>query len=114
MSDLILPDSYTKIISPSDARKLITLAFFCCNYARMVHLGMKGKMGEVLTAKEERDIKRLMNWYVNLGADLKDKIDRWVEIYSDECKDVTGSSGRKVDDANKRAMKKITKWESNQ
>jgi hypothetical protein len=112
-SGLFLPDSYTQILSPDDMRKLITLTIFSCSYARMVDLGTQGKF-RTLEPDEERDLTRLMQWYKNLGQDSKDKMDDWIYAYSRDTEDVSDKSGRTVDDANKRAMKQIKKWNANQ
>lgn len=108
-----LPTETREILSPDDMRKLITLTVFSCSYARMVDLGAQGKF-RTLEPDEDRDLTRLIQWYNNLGQDSKDKMDDWILAYSRDTEDVTSKSGRSIEDANKRAMKQIKKWESNQ
>lgn len=94
--------------------KLTVIAISTASYARMYQLWFKVKEGVKWGPGEEADFKRLMKWYKNLGEDRKDKLDKWILDMSRDTEDVTGKSGRVVDDANKRAMEKVTEWESNQ
>src|ERR1700723_784268 len=94
--------------------KLTVIAISTSAYARMFQLWFKVKDGQKFAPGEEQDFKRLMKWYKNLGEERKDKLDKWIFDLSRDVEDVTGKSGRIVDDANKRAMKEVTDWESNQ
>ena|ERR1700722_10500316 len=99
----------------AERMKLTVIAISTASYARMFQLMFKSKDDpNGLTPEEETDFKRLMQWFNNLGTDRKDKLDQWIYDLSRDTEDVSGSSGRKIDDANKRAMKEVTKWESNQ
>ena len=112
MSDLILPRRASSMDN-SERMKLTVIAISTASYARMFQLMFEAQKGD-LEPDQERDLKRLMAWYTNLGAERKDKLDSWIYDLSRNTEDVTEHSGRKVDNANQQAMKKITKWESNQ
>lgn len=94
--------------------KLTVIAISTSAYARMFQLWFKVKEGSKWARGEEADFKRLMKWYKNLGEDRKNKLDKWIYDLSRDVEDVTGKSGRMIDDANKRAMKEVTEWESSQ
>jgi hypothetical protein len=98
----------------AERMKLTVIAISTASYARMFQLQFMLVENQTLNAEDERDFKRLMHWYQNLGSERKEKLDTWIYDLSRDTEDVTEHSGRKVDDANKKAMKKITKWESNQ
>jgi len=97
----------------AERMKLTVIAISTASYARMFQLQFIAQGGD-LQPDDERDLKRLMNWYNNLGEDRKNKLDQWILDMSRNTEDVTSGSGRKIDDANKKAMKAVTKWESNQ
>jgi hypothetical protein len=79
----------------------------------MLWLGQKGAHVS-LTSEEERDLKRLMGWYNNLGTDMKDKMEDWIYQFSRDTHDVSERSGRKVGEANQKALKRVTKWNTAQ
>jgi hypothetical protein len=97
----------------AERMKLTVIAISTASYARMFQLQFIAQGGD-LQPEDERDLKRLMQWYNNLGEDRKNKLDTWIYDLSRDTEDVTERSGRKVDDANKRAMKAVTKWDASQ
>jgi hypothetical protein len=104
MSQLILPKRGTL---SAHEMKLTAAAIMCASYARMMDLGSRGMRHETLTAEDERDLKRLMQWYANLGVDNKDKLDKWIHDFSRDTEDISGKAGRK-------AIKKVSEWNTAQ
>jgi hypothetical protein len=100
MSELILPKRGSM---SATEMKLVTAAIMAASYARMLQLGIQHN----LEPYEERDLKRLMQWWNNLGEEQKQKIEEWIITFSRDTEDVTGMAGRQ-------AVKKVSEWNTTQ
>ena len=75
--------------------KLTTVAIAASSYARYLHLIVNNQLKD-LEADDERDFKRLSQWWNALGVERKEKIERWIKEFSKETEDVTPITSKQL------------------